>query len=283
MFDAKVIAVCFIVMLVSASLGLVSLKIQTTKVKNVITAWLIGTGLFASVYCFVAGIVLLTGWQNPLTNADPHTIATVSIKGSGRGWIVILAIAFWPYILIGLGGYFAYLYQGMLLSFIKKRGDIDSMETDTTKLVAKEQKAKETLTKLHGSIKIVSNYGAVIEETSEEKLLFIPESRLPYSREEIANAIITVELFIETALNDGILKKLLIEKHNSFFFDKAQAEYILSEKYRESLKTCFALLDMFVSNEEAEKRNEQYKTVNKAIDIIKEEEIKPTDDLNPEE
>jgi hypothetical protein len=110
---------------------------------------------------------------------------------------------------------------------------------------------------LYPSIKIVSDYGAVLEKTSEERLLSVPESRLPHSKEKIKNAIGGVEFFIEKALNDESFGKLFIENHDNFGFDKTQAEYLLSEKYRELLKTCLACLDVFVSDEEAEKGNEQ--------------------------
>ncbi len=108
-----------------------------------------------------------------------------------------------------------------------------------------------------------------MQTSKEGELVFMPEFQLPHRREEIVNAIKTVESFIETTLNDDVLKEMFIEKHNDFFFNKAQAEYILSEKYRESLKTGLAFLDSFVSEEKAEKG----KATKEAIDYMKVKEI----------
>ena len=65
-------------------------------------------GLMASLYCMTAGIFLLTDWQDPFGTADPQQLARASAAHGGKGGIVVLAIRFWPYVLIGSGGYFAY-------------------------------------------------------------------------------------------------------------------------------------------------------------------------------
>ena len=125
--------------------------------------------------------------------------------------------------------------------------------------------ADSFLDSLHDSINIVSDYGAILQTRDESEFLYISESRLPHSRKEIVDAIILAESFIETVLNDNSFRKVFIENHVSFRFDKTQAEYLLSEKYRESLKTGLACLDGLVSEEKAEE--------GKTLDHIKEKEI----------
>ncbi len=125
--------------------------------------------------------------------------------------------------------------------------------------------AEGFLDNLHDSINIVSDYGAILQTRDEDEFLSISESSLPHSRKVIVDAIISVESFIETVLNDDSFRKSFIENHDYFRFDKTQAEYLLSEKYRESLKTGLAYLEGLVSVETAEE--------GKTLDHIKEKEI----------
>lgn len=106
MFTATIIASSFIGML--AAVGLFSFfekrgMLGAAKISAAI-------GLFAAAYCIAAGLFLLADWQDPFAVADPHEIAKASGTHGGRGGIVIFAIRFWPYVLIGFGGYFAYSY-----------------------------------------------------------------------------------------------------------------------------------------------------------------------------
>ncbi len=139
--------------------------------------------------------------------------------------------------------------------------------------MTKRLESKEMLVKLHDSITIVSDYGAVLQTSEEGEFFLMPESQLPHRGEEIVNAIKTIESFIEAMFNDDILKEMFIEKHNDFFFNQTQAEYLLSEKYRESLKSGLAFLDSFVSSEKAEKG----KAIKKDIDYM---EVKETTEDN---
>ena len=111
--------------------------------------------------------------------------------------------------------------------------------------------ADSFLNDLHDSINIVSDYGTILQTRDEGEFLSISESSLPHSRRKIVDAITLVESFIEVVLNDGSFRKLFLERHDSFRFDKTQAEYILSEKYRESLKTGLAYLEKLVPDEKA--------------------------------
>lgn len=124
------------------------------------------------------------------------------------------------------------------------------------------------LDNLHASINIVSDFGTILQTRDEVEFLSISEARLPHSRRKIIDAIILVESFIEILLNDDSFREVFIENHGSFRFDKTQAEYLLSEKYRESLKTGLAYLEGLVSDEQAEST-----TFKNVADQIKEKEI----------
>ena len=78
------------------------------------------TALITGLYVILAGIHLAGGWEDPLKNADPKTLGSVSARGGGKGGIVILAIKFWPYVLMGVGGYVVYNLS-LFLWAIRKR------------------------------------------------------------------------------------------------------------------------------------------------------------------
>ena len=71
-------------------------------------------GLIASIYSAITGIYLLVGWEDPLANADPETLGRASARARGRGGLIILAIKFLPYVLIGAGGYIGWMYASIL-------------------------------------------------------------------------------------------------------------------------------------------------------------------------
>ncbi len=125
------------------------------------------------------------------------------------------------------------------------------------------------LDNLHASINIVSDYGTILQTRDEGELVSMSESRLPHSRRKIVDAVILVESFIEIVLNDDSFREVFIENHDSFRFDKTQAEYLLSEKYRESLKTGLAYLEGLPPDERAEGNT----TFENVVDHIKEKEI----------
>ena len=86
-----------------------------------------------------------------------------------------------------------------------------------------QKKIREFIDIIHSSIKVVSDYGAVIEKGSEEKMLFIPESNLPYSKEEIKSAIECIEFFIKRALVDERIKNGYFEHHAATLFGEKGA------------------------------------------------------------
>ncbi len=201
------------------------------------------------------------------------------IPGSWFLWFGILSPTFTidKYgVLIGLAMIFCLVGLGMTinifsLKFICNR--FFKYVADSKNINEVEvQKPKETegfIDNLHDSIKIVSDYGAILQIRAEGEFLYMAESRLPHSREKIVDAIEWIESFIDFALNDESVIELFIENHDYFRFDKAGVEYLFSKEYRESLKTGLAYLDGFVSDEKAELG----KAIKKIVDFVKVEEI----------
>lgn len=165
------------------------------------------------------------------------------------------------------------------MAWWKEKKDTSADENEDAVEREYKRKTKEILDALHVSVKIVTDFGKFLEMKVEDELVFMAESRLPHSREKIENAIGCVDLFIEKALNDESLKKTFIEHPDAVFFDKEGAEYFISEIYRETLKSCLAWLNVFVSDEKAEKG----KKAKKVVDYMKKKGIKPTDNLTAEE
>lgn len=64
--------------------------------------------ILASLYNLLAGIYLLSGWEDPLASASSEEIGKASARSGGKGGIVILLIKYWPYALIAWGGYTLY-------------------------------------------------------------------------------------------------------------------------------------------------------------------------------
>ena len=63
--------------------------------------------LLAAIYCIAAGFHLQPGWHEMIA-ANPEESSGSGGNYGRRGGIIILAILYWPYVLIGLGGYFGY-------------------------------------------------------------------------------------------------------------------------------------------------------------------------------
>ena len=198
------------------------------------------------------------------------------IPGSWFLWFGILSLIFTVEkygVLIGLAIVFCLVGLGMAISvyslmFINDRFFkyvADSQNINEVK-VQKSKKTEDFIDKLHDSIKIISDYGAILQTRAEGEFLYMAESKLPHSRERIVDSIEWVESFVEFALNDESVRKLLIKNHDYFRFDEAGAEYLFSKKYRELLKTGLAYLDEFVSDEKAELGKE----IKKIVDYAKE-------------
>ena len=110
MFAGEIIAVAFVAMFVSVFPANWLEKKNLDKLATVF--WTIG--LIASIYSVVTGIFLFVGWEDPLISADPETLAKASTRARGMGGITVLAFEFWPYVLIGVGGYGGWSYATIL-------------------------------------------------------------------------------------------------------------------------------------------------------------------------
>lgn len=106
LFDAKIIAIAFISMFASIWITMLIEKFKWQRVEDLLMA----LGLIASLYCIAAAIFLWGDWQDPLVASEisAQELGRASASGRGRGGILILAARFWPYVLGGLGAYFAY-------------------------------------------------------------------------------------------------------------------------------------------------------------------------------
>lgn len=106
MFTGGLIATAFI----ATFLSIFPIAWLEKRNYNVLVKTFLTIGLIASIYSILAGLNLLVGWEDPFVNVDPETIGKASAQSRGRGGLVILAIRFWPYVLIGAGGYFGWSY-----------------------------------------------------------------------------------------------------------------------------------------------------------------------------
>jgi hypothetical protein len=104
LFTALPIAVAFIGMFVSMFVYIGVHALPSRRPGSI--ALLIG--LVASVYCIIAGVVLLSNWHDPFSGGLPVDSTGAVVRGGRRGGLILLAIRYWPYVLIATGGYVAY-------------------------------------------------------------------------------------------------------------------------------------------------------------------------------
>lgn len=112
MFSAQFITIFFAAMLLAVGALVLIQKRGWIAIEGIILA----VGLGAAVYCVAAGVFLLSGWQDPFASASSQEVGQAAATHGGRGGVVILAIRFWPYVLMGLGSYFGY---GYLLGLVR--------------------------------------------------------------------------------------------------------------------------------------------------------------------
>jgi hypothetical protein len=96
MFTGQVIAVVFV--LTFASLFPLP---RWPRAEGVVEAFWLAAGM----YLLAAGVIgLMDGWMGQAAeHADPAMVARIAGHEPGEG-LLILAIYYWPYVLIGLGG-----------------------------------------------------------------------------------------------------------------------------------------------------------------------------------
>ena len=106
MFPGQLIAAAFVGIFVA----IFALQFAETRRWLTISKVLPVVGLVASVYCVAAGLSLIAGWHDPLAKTSAEQIGHAAATSRGKGGLVLIAIRFWPYVLIGLGGFCAYSY-----------------------------------------------------------------------------------------------------------------------------------------------------------------------------
>ena len=102
MFSGEVISVAFITMLI------VAVPLEWLEKRELFgpAKALLAVGVIAGLYCILAGIHMAGGLEDPFATADREALGSAS---PGRGRIgFILAIRFWPYILMGAGAFAVY-------------------------------------------------------------------------------------------------------------------------------------------------------------------------------
>ena len=115
MFTATTIMIAFVGMLASKAVLLLAVKYKWRGV-----LWAAGMGLIVSSgFCVAAGIFLLLGWQDPLAGASAVQLSKAAVRARGRGGILILAIRFWPFVLIGSGGFC--FYHALIILWYSRR------------------------------------------------------------------------------------------------------------------------------------------------------------------
>ena len=72
-----------------------------------------GIGLASAVYCVVAGIVLLSGWDHLLTAVGPAELWRIVAHSHYDNTFAARTIWYWPYGLIVVGGFWAVVYGTM--------------------------------------------------------------------------------------------------------------------------------------------------------------------------
>lgn len=116
MFSAELITFFFIAMFVGVFVFLFFEKRGATTLAKSSMALV----CVASVYCFLAGLFLAVGWEDPLAKVSATEVGHAAAAHGRRSGIVVLAIRFWPYVLIGLGGYMAFYSIPILVRMLKQ-------------------------------------------------------------------------------------------------------------------------------------------------------------------
>ena len=102
MFTAKMIAISFI----GSFIIILPMVFLQDKEKWELLKICVGIFTIFSVYNLIAGIYLLSGWEDPLSQASGQQQGRVAARRGGG--VILLAIKYWPYALIGWGGYSLY-------------------------------------------------------------------------------------------------------------------------------------------------------------------------------
>ena len=77
--------------LLGSGLGL-GLSQRFPLANNLTSIWFLPVNLFACIYCFLTGIYLAIGWQNPFPEADPKRLARAVTAGGGLSGLILRVV-----------------------------------------------------------------------------------------------------------------------------------------------------------------------------------------------
>ncbi|MEO6118854.1 MAG: hypothetical protein ABIP37_07265 [Methylotenera sp.] len=113
MFSSEVITFFFISVIASFHILKLLDKFGATTLSKIILAF----ACLSSIYCLLAGLFLLIGWQDPLSAASSESLADTHSRYKG---LLFFAIKYWPYFLIILGIGSTFMHLKTLLELLKK-------------------------------------------------------------------------------------------------------------------------------------------------------------------
>ena len=113
MFSSEVITFFFISVIASFHLLKLLDKFGAVALSKSILAF----ACLSSIYCVLAGLYLLYGWQDPISAASAETLANTHSRYKG---LFLVVIKYWPYFLIILGVGSTFTYSRTLLELLKR-------------------------------------------------------------------------------------------------------------------------------------------------------------------
>ena len=113
MFSSEVITFFFISVIASFHLLKFLNKFGAITLSKIILAF----ACLSSIYCVLAGLFLLSGWQDPLSAASAESLANTQSRYKG---LFLVVIKYWPYFLIVLGVGSGITNTRMLLELLKR-------------------------------------------------------------------------------------------------------------------------------------------------------------------
>lgn len=114
MFSSEVITFFFLSVIVCYHLLKFLGRFSAINVKKFTLSFAIAS----SIYCILAGLFLLYGWQDPLTGVSAESIANTQSRYKG---IFLIVVKYWPFVLIWLGITSTITYSRTLLSIIRNK------------------------------------------------------------------------------------------------------------------------------------------------------------------
>ena len=113
MFSSEVITFFFISVIASFHILKLLDKFGSIKLSKIILTF----ACLSSIYCVLAGLFLLSGWQDPLSVASAESLTNTHSRYKG---LVLVVIMYWPYFLIILGVGSTFTYSRTLLELLKR-------------------------------------------------------------------------------------------------------------------------------------------------------------------